>query len=64
MADAIPVNPDESDTNETPPVELPPVVKTPRKRVRMDEPEEVVEASYRAPGGAEVPTHPAVREDF
>ena len=64
MADAIPVNSDESLPAEPPPVELPPVVKPTRKRTRLDEPEEVVEASYRSPGGAGVPTHAAIREDF
>ena len=62
MADAIPVNSEEVVTPA--PAEETPTVKPSRKRTRLDEPEEVVEASYRSPGGAEVPTHPAIREDF
>lgn len=59
MADAIPVQ--EPEVPAEVPVEIP---KPPRKRVRLDEPEEAAEASFRAPGGAELPTHAATREDF
>lgn len=61
MADALPVQEPEV-TPEPPPVELPPAPAKPSRKKTSTA--DMTEADFRAPGGAVLPSHDAVREDY
>lgn len=61
MADAVTVQESEV-IPESPPVELPPAPPKPARKKASTA--DMTEADFRTPGGAVLPSHDAVREDY